>query len=203
MSIRQIDAGTLTSVSAAPATGELPSGPSPVVAYEFDAPLHRFAKPIKISLLYPDVDALQGQVDGTNIKEDSLKVFWWDGYEWRLMGGVVNPEFNTVTTLTNHFSLFALFPASHLSSAAFRPNEKIITPNSDGQHDVAVFGGLSGDFKLEIYDVTGKRVRSISQMPEWDGRDDDGKIVENGVYVYQYKPSNTSEFISGMIGVAQ
>lgn len=55
--------------------------------------------------------------------------------------------------------------------------------------------GKSGEAKIEIYDVTGTFVRSLSQSApsggtyyyvEWDGRNDDGKKVASGVYLARF-----------------
>lgn len=176
----------------------------PLEVYRFTAVPHLFSKPLTLSLLYSDVDGAPGQVDGSSVDETTLRAFWCDGFAWRPMGGNVNPSLNTVSFPTTHFSLFALFPAGAFSTPqVFRPMEKIITPNGDGTNDRAFFSGLSGVYAIEIYDVTGRRVRRIHDFPEWDGRDDNGKIVETGTYIYQYQTDNSNDWVSGTIGVAK
>jgi len=112
-----------------------------------------------------------------------------------------------VTAKTSHFSTYALFPTSGAepAAAAYRPLEKIITPNGDGIKDTAKFSGLmnGGDFEIRVFDVTGRRIRTIRDTDEWNGKDDNGRTVENGVYIYQYRADSSSEWISGMIGVAK
>jgi hypothetical protein len=176
---------------------------APLVVYDIDADIRRFAKPVTLTVLYNDVDPTPGTVDGTAVQETDLRLFWWDGSVWRLLGGVVDPNLNTVTAQTTHFSLFARFPVGRLSAHSFRPLEKIITPNGDGTNDIAFFAGLSGDFEIRIYDVAGREVRTIRDVAQWDGLDDDGKTVENGSYVYQYRPQLSNEWVSGVIGVAR
>ena len=65
----------------------------------------------------------------------TLKLFYWDGYSWRYVGGVVNTENHTVTAEISHFSMYALFAARGFESKDFRPYERIITPNGDGIND--------------------------------------------------------------------
>jgi len=108
-----------------------------------------------------------------------------------------------VTAKTSHFSLFALFPAGDLTAQNFRPLEKILTPNGDGINDFAFFSGLSGNFEIRLFDVTGRKVRTIHDAAQWDGRDDDGHVVENGTYIYQFHSDISSDWVSGMIGIAR
>ena len=47
-----------------------------------------------------------------------------------------------------------------------------------------------GEFSVLIFDINGALVKELKAEPgvrelEWDGKDEDGKIVESGVYVYQ------------------
>ncbi len=52
----------------------------------------------------------------------------------------------------------------------------------------------SGQVKLEIYDITGRKVRTLidgfyqqGDVVKWDGRDDQNRVVASGVYVYQIR----------------
>lgn len=190
--------------SRVPPGNGLANAPQPVVAYDLDANLRQFGKPVAVTMLYPDIDGTPGKVDGTNFDETGLRLFWWDGRTWRLLGGVVDPVKNTVTGQTTHFSVFALFPVGSLSPQSFRPLERIVTPNGDGINDIAFFAGLSGAFEIRIYDSSARRVRTIRDMPpQWDGKDDDGKALENGSYLYQYRTDTSNEWVSGSIGVAR
>jgi len=66
------------------------------------------------------------------------------------------------------------------------------TPNpSRGQTRVSYSIGQGGPVKIEVYDVAGRRVRTLvddvavgrsSDVAEWDGRDDTGRACANGVY---------------------
>ncbi len=175
----------------------------PVAAYEFSPDGLVFNRASTMSLLYFDIDH-DGIVDGTNIAEEELRIFWWDGYDWRYVGGKIDRISNIVTTEIMHFCIYALFPARQLAADDYRPKTKIITPATpDGINDVAEFEGLSGKrVTIKIFDITGKRVRTISSEPyEWDGRDDEERLLESGVYIYQLDVDG--ELISGMIAVAK
>jgi hypothetical protein len=167
-----------------------------------------FTKPVTVCLLYRDLDGDGNLDDCPDFKDERyLKAFYYDGYDWRLLGGVVDMEKNTVTFRTTHFSTFALFP-TRLTADMYRPKERIITPAlKDGINDVATFDGLNDEGSIiKIYDVLGRLVRTIKDIPyEWDGKDEYGNIVENGVYIYQFKADveGKKKLISGTIAVAK
>ncbi len=72
----------------------------------------------------------------------------------------------------------------------------VVTPNGDGTNDEAtitfdLFGVDGADLLVEVYDLTGRRVRVVldSQAssgpygPTWDGRDAEGGLVPPGLYL--------------------
>ncbi len=191
---------------------EVPSGASigqdqPFAAFEFGPSGTVFARPVTVTLLYPDADQdgfVESAVTGqdTTVPETGLKVFVYDGAAWRSLGGTVNASQNTVTAQTFHFSTFAVFPASSLTKARLRPPEKIITPlGSPGVNDAAHFGGGAAGAKIENYDITGRVVRTLHDQTTWDGRDSDGNIVESGVYFYHAEIEG--EKVDGSLTVAR
>ncbi|MDI6641779.1 MAG: gliding motility-associated C-terminal domain-containing protein, partial [Elusimicrobiota bacterium] len=181
----------------------------PVAVYDFGPEGFVFKKPITMSLLYFDLDS-DGKVDGTDIDEKELGVFWWDGFCWRYVGGKVDTEKNVVTAKITHFSLYGVFPVKPLSADDYRPKENIITPACvDTFNDFATFDGLFDEFEINIYDITGRKVITINQDspsgPKWDGKDEFGNIVESGIYIYQFraKADGRLKLISGTIAVAK
>jgi gliding motility-associated-like protein len=95
-----------------------------------------------------------------------------------------------------------------MSADEYRPKEKIITPNGDDKNPYASFGNLNGqDYSIDIFDIRGHKVKTIttSSLPRWDGTDDGGRVVESGVYLYQFKAdvNGSSKLISGTIVVAK
>lgn len=185
-------------------TQPLLRGLAPVRVFELGPDNITFNRPGTISLPYMDQDQ-DGVVDGTTVNENDLRIFWHDGVEWRSVGGRVDTAANRVTARISHFSLYALFPFNLGATAeSVRPKERILTPNGDGVWDDAVFDGISdadGDYTIEIFNVRGERVRRIVNMNKWNGRDDDGQIVENGTYVYRLTGQGMT--VTGMIAVAR
>jgi gliding motility-associated-like protein len=169
-------------------------------------------------ILYPNNDN-NNLVDNNSVLETDLRVFSWDGYDWKLMSSIVYPHTeneimlrNTVKTNVHHFSDYALFEAdvTKLSLDDPRPREKIITPNGDGINDYAEFNGLTGNYEVNIYDINGKRIHRITSSaagnnPLWRGTDTQGETVNTGVYIYQIKnlDAPTAAVLSGVIVVAK
>ncbi len=175
---------------------------SPISAFEV-GPHAQFNRMATLTIPYLDEDD-DGLVDGTGEDEKLLRVYWFDGIEWRFVGGSVDIVKNQVTAPISHLSLFGLFPASgSMTAESVRPKEKILTPNGDGQNDAAVFNisVADGPIEIKIFNVRGDRIRQIENFSLWDGRDDDGKVVENGTYVYRLTGQGLT--VTGMIAVAR
>ena len=176
----------------------------PISAYEFGAS-ELDGKKINSLVFKKTSTVILAYGDGEGILEGRLRIFWWDLLDWRLSGGEVDKKKNIVTAgNVMHLSKFALFPIRFgLSADAYRPVRKIITPAfKDGINDKVEFENLSGkQFTIKIYDITGKRIKTLRNNPVWDGTDDDGDIVESGVYIYQLKVEG--KVISGVIAVAK
>ena len=172
------------------------------VAYQFGGGPVPLPGMVRVTLLYADVDSTPGMVDGTSIDETHLRLFYWDGVAWRLVGGSVNPELDTVTAMVPRLGLYALFEITDFSSKIYAPEERVFTPNGDGINDKLMFDGLSGDFEIKIFDEAGHLIRVLRE-PEWDGRDTSGRTVDNGLYVYQYVSELGSEWVSGVVAVAK
>lgn len=92
-----------------------------------------------------------------------------------------------------------------------------LTPNEDGIHDSAVISYTITDLigeaavKIEIYDLSGVRVRSIPLTDKksgvyddgkWDGRDDDGGLVPPGVYLWRVSVETDVEVIEKVRTIA-
>ena len=200
---------TITEID--PADGSIPPGKSPcasvkpVAVYSFGPENLVFKKFVTMKLLFQDVNHT-GVVDGTNYKTSSLKVFWWDGFNWRLLGGKKDQALNLITYGNiKHFSMYALFPANALSDNDYRPKERIITPATiDGHNDSALFTGLVDGDTVNIYDIRGRKIRQLNNgVFSWDGKDDGGQIVESGIYIYQIKLNESGKIISGTVVVAK
>ncbi len=175
----------------------------PAAVYSFTPDSKLFKEPVTLTLLYFDIDG-DGKVDGTEIDETKLKVYHWDGFRWRFIGGEVNATLNTVTAKTMHFSQYGIFQFTGLLELKdSSPMRKIITPNEDGTNDFAEFSGLEAPYELNIINVKGRVIKKIENIssPVWDGTDEDGDTVESGIYIYQIEKSG--KLVSGIIVIAK
>lgn len=207
---------TTITVDELPANSPIvPSGlNNPITVYRFDSE-PKVNGLMRVSLLYPDFEFPQGQdgiVDGTQIPEQSLSLMWWDGFVWRSLGqgigflGASSIDNNTLTANVGSLGFMAVVAgAGPLNAQERRPTEKVVTPNGDGIGDVVnfTFGDRADNIKVDIFDSTGHRVRTINSQSQlqWDGRDESGSVVESGVYIYQYSIDGTR--VSGLIAVAK
>ncbi|MBI3012159.1 MAG: gliding motility-associated C-terminal domain-containing protein [Elusimicrobia bacterium] len=168
-------------------------------AVEFGPSGTVFASPVTITVGYSDTDQ-DGLVDGSNFDERNMRIFWYDGLEWRNLGGTVNVASNTVSVPISHFSIYGLFPAGDPTAEEVRPKEKVITPNGDGVNDLAQFG-VSGSYEIRIFNTFGREIKKLVNLSVWNGKNEDGETVESGDYLYQVK--TTTYRVSGVIGVAR
>ncbi|MDI6756957.1 MAG: gliding motility-associated C-terminal domain-containing protein, partial [Endomicrobiia bacterium] len=164
------------------------NGGKPVAVYHFGPAGTVFAKPVTLTLLYFEEGNTIKNIAGDAIaaaREDDLRIYWWDGVEWRYVGGTVDKTKNTVSAKVSHFSLYALF-ASKGAPAKPSAMEKFVTPNGDGFNDTLQFDGSSDDFKeITIYDINGKIIRKLESVNIWDAKDENGKVVEIGAYIWR------------------
>jgi len=186
----------------------------PVAVYELKPDGLSFKKPVTLTLLYFDLNN-NGKVEyqngsETQTDETILGLFWWDNFDWRLIGSNIDKDKNTVTGQITHFSIYGIFPVKELSADDYRPKEKIITPaTKDNINDFATFDGLYSEYEIKIYDINGIKVKTINECndkgPMWDGTDENGNIVESGVYIYQFKAlvEDKLKLVSGTIAVAK
>ncbi len=176
--------------------------------YEFLPSGLAFSKPVELKIMYNDVnnDGKEDSLPSGFNDVKNLRVYYLNGADWDLIGGLVDLNAKTVATSLKHFSTYGLF-YTILNRAAYMPKYRIITPNGDGFNDVIKFINLDNvNTEIKIFDVNGRKVRSISQRPyEWDGKDGSGRVVESGLYIYQFKVAinGKDEYINGTLAVAK
>ena len=97
-----------------------------------------------------------------------------------------------------------LFLATEHSTKDFRPARRVIVKaRVESRGDAFKFNYLTEGDSVKIYNVNGKKVREITSGTSdgfsWDGKDDNGRYVDSGTYIYQIKVKDRSKVISGTI----
>ena len=131
-----------------------------------------------------------------NFDIEKLKVFRWDGVRWNKIGGQAQRNNTIIVKVDNISGLFAIFETSEAPQVfkVYPPRPNPFTPNGDGVHDFVTFTfenpqGLESI--IRIYDQRGAMVRELTDFgttsATWDGKDEDGELLELGLYIYQIK----------------
>ena len=164
-----------------------------VNAYEIDAfdqngveiDNFKFLRKVTLVLRYDDA--------GLTLEQElNLKAYFYDGAEFRLIGGRVDTTNNTVTVEIDHLTQFAVLHQQAGDDKGFvyaAPNP--FTPvNAGNQFDETQFiippADLGVSFTIEIYNARGQLVRRLENLTKWDGKDDQGRIMDSGVYIFQF-----------------
>jgi len=172
-----------------------------------------FAKPkASVSLSY-EVTA-HGMVQGTSIRATQagtqLALFWFNGIEWVKLGARADGVERVLTIKTEKLGMYKIkesFAATEFTLNKVWP--RIFTPNNDGLNDEVYFEYANPNRRgvvCRIFDVRGALVRQldIGQTETsfaWDGRDEKGKVVPSGVYLYQLE--GEGKVINGTVVVAK
>ncbi|MEW6555841.1 MAG: fibronectin type III domain-containing protein [Elusimicrobiota bacterium] len=157
----------------------------PVCVYDFygeNKTAVAFSKNAEIYLKYFDDDL------DNNYSEITLKPFVWTGTEWLELKNITqNTTNNFVKGKTGHISRFAVFYTNSSGSAALRPHlQKVVRSTFiPDRGEVVEFNCAQLPTKIEIFNTYGARVKKITELTYWDGRDENGTIVSAGVYIYQ------------------
>lgn len=152
-----------------------------------------------IEIPYPDIDQNK-LVDGTMIDENSLRMYIWENNQWKEIEDCgVDVDKNIVWCYINHLSTFMpigiLVAPAKLGNVAVYPNP--FKPNSGLGHEYITFGSkqnidrrLTKYATIKIFTVSGELVRTLEVTPQdngqkiWDARNEFGKEVASGIYIY-------------------
>ncbi|HOS46994.1 MAG TPA: PKD domain-containing protein [Bacteroidia bacterium] len=65
---------------------------------------------------------------------------------------------------------------------------KAFSPNEDGTNDFLEMSGFNfGEFDFKVYNRMGQLMKESTNNPLWDGKDRNGNLLPEGVYVYTIK----------------
>jgi len=105
------------------------------------------SNPVQVIIHYDADDLAAAGITDGGPEETSLKIYWWDhvGNVWVDYGGVVDPDNNTITFFTTHFSMYKIF--LELNPSADSSTVTINRPNAlaDGIDGVMVTAVIKDD----------------------------------------------------------
>jgi gliding motility-associated-like protein len=120
----------------------------------------------------------------------------YNGYKWNPTAGLScsncqNPNLEANKTISYEVSIAdkwlcpytEVFNITLVENGIIIPN--VITPNGDGYNDNFVIKGLQPPTSIKIIDNKGTEVYfSDNYQNDWDGRDNNGKALNEGTYWY-------------------
>jgi len=205
IAVNDVDLNSLSGVRR-PGTGV------PFNAYEIEIydnggnKMEYFDTAIPVVFYYYDNDN-DGYIDGTNILEQNLKIFRLnpEKNKWELPGlSTVDPVNNTITARVHYFSIYCIMEYTTVTNLK---DSFINFPNPFNPYrETTKFEYLlkyDATVNMRIFTLTGEPVRNLLEDLEqtagqhgiqtigedigllWDGKNEDGNTVENGVYFCQ------------------
>lgn len=160
------------------------------------------------------VDELSGS-EGTiclSSQEGIGRVTFWDGpnKEYKvimssiLFGSLIDGigDNNKATLMSRYYSFLKIPPYS--VDPHYDPNQGKLMGNepnpfsSSTQISFFVPNSQLQESTLQIYDIRGRLIKEFNKLPEngslmWNGKDENGRRMSNGVYLYQLQTDTYSE----------
>ncbi|MFH1824849.1 MAG: T9SS type A sorting domain-containing protein [Candidatus Firestonebacteria bacterium] len=184
-----------------------------IVAYDITAKnfdtneiIEKFNKALTVTIHWQSGDGTY--VNSTNNSvllsnaKTQLTIAFWNGLHWVPLSSNVTVNGNNiyVSTKTLHLSKFGIIIGSPTNiSVNCEPNP--FTPlscNSTFNKVKISFPNANNEtVSFKIWDITGTLMKEINNTDgissfEWDGKDEQGRVVESGVYIYEIKVGGSS-----------
>jgi len=154
----------------------------------------------------------------------NIAIYTKDENDWQplITKRVGNSDYLKASTLhLGEYTLIYTSMNNDVELLSIDSSTTILTPNGDGRNDnVKFFLTLEKDslVSLEIYDSHGRLIKRLAQEQGmtsginstliWDGRDENGELVNSGIYVYHVKGTDSgniskSSELNKIIGVVR
>jgi len=138
-------------------------------------------------------------------EDKNYYVEFFDGYNW--LSIPFSQDKNKVYIVTQYLGKYRLVETAELKLAEIAilgcsPKKKIITPNNDGINDYIEFYYYSA-IEGYVYDLNLSKVcRLKHRNPNilyFDGKNDEGKLLPPGIYIYQINATKENKMFKGTI----
>ncbi|OGF48663.1 MAG: hypothetical protein A2231_00830 [Candidatus Firestonebacteria bacterium RIFOXYA2_FULL_40_8] len=163
-----------------------------------------FKKAVTITIPYESADV-------TGLDEKTLRIFYYDGIKgkYEIVPGVQTISGGKVTASVTRFTAYRIigtYLASNLDDVIGYPSPFNISTAVGGKFKVR---NLPVDCTMTVYNIAGEKIRELSEASqsvsnagwiEWDGKNEIGETVGQGMYVYVIKTADGQKK-TGKVGV--
>jgi hypothetical protein len=172
-------------------------------------------KSIELTIPYGDFNQ-DGIVDGTEFKEENLRVWYFENEKWVIPNFVkykaenyrnytVSADNNVIDKDQNnvavHISKLGKYKITGVSTEP-TINDVVVYPNPFTDNATISFNiGSDGDVKLDIYTISGRLINTLTKTVasgnsgliefSYDGTDNKGQQIANGMYLYKITTKNS------------
>lgn len=185
---------TVVTVNPVAERSSLPVSPIPFQAYDFapeDLRLHHL-KPATIQFFIEDAALLSR----SKIKE-TLTITRWDGKTWRPIGGTINVQRGTISTVVSTLGRYTIAtrPAVETEENTIISNltcqPRVFAPSRESTW-ISFRLNRPDDITIKIYNEAGRLRRLLRESEhlsvgghvfEWDGHDDENQRVVSNFYI--------------------
>lgn len=163
------------------------------------------AKPGTLTVKWTDAEAV-------GFTESAFALYGWNSTTslWEKIGGTLNTGSNTLTTAITNFRQYAVMEDRSGAGVAasgvtlFTAQPRVFSPSGGGfsDHlDISFTLGTGGAATIKIYGLNGRLARAVvenrdypagSNVVTWDGKDEDGEYVANGLYIVTITAGGTT-----------
>ncbi|MFH1860824.1 MAG: T9SS type A sorting domain-containing protein, partial [bacterium] len=155
---------------------------------------------VAIHLAYADVDN-DGKVDGTQIKEENLIIYQWEGIAWKALPTLVDGAKNVAGAYVTHLSAFTLLELkiADLNDVIVYPSPFIFQKHES--HGIT-FGNLTEQVTIKIFNISGELIAELNHTNQTDKEvwRIDSKDIASGIYIYLITNNNGQKAV-GKIGI--
>ncbi|MFA5858711.1 MAG: phosphodiester glycosidase family protein [Elusimicrobiota bacterium] len=131
-------------------------------------------------------------IESDNLKPAGINSFEWDGNN--STGQLVSDDsysynINLFDLANNQGTTYSgTFEKQAASGEELRPKEKVLLIGNTNSGNKILFKGIQNtNVKINIFTLSGIKIRELSNSDNWDGTNDSGSYVPSGIYIYQYQ----------------